>query len=223
MTTKEATIANKTDVMLSTVANNPYAVGYVSIGSLSSSVKAVPIEGVIPTSANVKNGSYIISRPFNIAVGGAASDLAADFISFIMSAEGQSVVSGGYVAIDESAAAYSGSKPSGKLVVAGSSSVSPVMEQLIEAYNAINASATIELQTSDSTAGMTAAIEGNCDIGMASRALTDAELETLTATEIAIDGIALIVNNENTISDISKEQVKSIFTGETTEWSAVIN
>ncbi|MGN0149666.1 MAG: substrate-binding domain-containing protein [Clostridia bacterium] len=218
-TTTEAIIANKTDVMLTNVAGDEYAIGYVSLGSLSSSVKAVKIDGTEATPENVKNGTYKIARPFNIATKAEISDTAKDFIDFILSREGQEVVTNGYIPVNDSAQAYSGSKPAGKIVVAGSSSVSPIMEKLKEAYLAVNTNAEIEIQTSDSTSGMNGAIEGTCDIGMASRDLKDSELAELTPTAIALDGIAVIVNNQNPIANLTSDSVKTIFTGEVTSWS----
>ncbi len=220
-TTAEAVIANKTDVMLTNVSGDEYGIGYVSLGSLSSSVKALKVDGVEATAENIKNGTYKVARPFNIATKAEISEVAQDFIDFILSSEGQEIVSNGYIKVDDAAQPYAGAKPAGKVVVAGSSSVSPVMEKLKEAYLAVNTNAEIELQTSDSTAGMTGAIEGTCDIGMASRDLKDSEKETLTATAIALDGIAIIVNPANPIENITSEQVKNIFTGATTMWSEV--
>ncbi|MCC8169535.1 MAG: extracellular solute-binding protein, partial [Oscillospiraceae bacterium] len=220
-TTSEAIIANKTDIMLANVSGDDYAIGYVSLGSLSNSVKALNIDGTEATADNVKNGTYTIARPFNIATKAEISETAQDFIDFILSAEGQEVVSDGYIPVDDSAPAYSGSMPSGKIVVSGSSSVSPIMEKLKEAYLAVNTNASIEIQTSDSTSGMNGAMEGTCDIGMASRDLKDSELAELTPTEIALDGIAVIVNNANPINDITSDTVKSIFTGEIEAWSEV--
>ncbi len=220
-TTVEAIIANKTDVVMTTVAGNPYSIGYISLGSLNENVKAVKIDGVEATGSNIKNGSYPVARPFNIATKGTPSDLAQDFINYILSADGQTIVSGGYIAVEEGAAAYDGSMPAGKLVIAGSSSVSPVMEKLVEGYLQVNTAADIEIQTSDSSAGMTAAIDGTCDIGMASRALKDSELAELTPTVIAMDGIAVIVNKENPTDNIASDAVTSIFIGETTTWDAL--
>ena len=219
MTTKEAVIAKQTDVMMQNIVGDKYAIGYISLGSLNDTVKALQIDGVDATAENVKNGSYSIARPFNLATKGAPTGLAKDFIDFIMSAEGQNVIAGSYIAIADDAAPYAGDKPSGKIVVAGSSSVTPVMEKLKEAYIEINPDATIEIQQSDSSAGMTGAIDGTCDIGMASRDLKESELTELTPIQIALDGIAVIVNNENPFSSLTSEQVKSIFTGETTVWS----
>lgn len=220
-TTSEAVIANKTDVMLTNISGNEYGIGYVSLGSLSSSVKAIKVDGVEATPDNIKNGTYKAARPFNIATQAEISEVAQDFIDFILSAEGQEIVSDGYIKVDDNAAPYAGTMPSGKVVVAGSSSVSPVMEKLKEAYLAVNTNAEIELQTSDSTAGMTGAIEGTCDIGMASRDLKDSEKESLTATAIALDGIAIIVNPVNPIDNVTSENVKDIFTGIITTWSEV--
>lgn len=221
MTTDEAIIANKTDVMLTNVAGDEYGIGYVSLGSLSNAVKAVKVDGVEATAENIKNGTYKVSRPFNIATKDGLSEVAQDFIDFILSQEGQEVVSGDYIPVSEDAAPYAGTMPAGKIVVAGSSSVSPVMEKLKEAYLAVNTNATIEIQTNDSTAGMTAAIDGTCDIGMASRELKDSELEQLTPTQIALDGIAVIVNPENPVEDLSTEAIKDIFMGNTLTWSEV--
>jgi phosphate transport system substrate-binding protein len=221
LTTKEAIITNKTDVMLSNIASDPYAIGYVSLGSLSEHIKVLSIDGVSATADNVKNGSYKVSRPFIIATKGAPEGLAKDFIDFIFSIEGQEVVSHGYVSVDDSAPAYRGRRPAGKITVAGSSSVTPVMEKLKEAYLEVNPNAVIEIQMSDSTAGMTAAIDGTCDIGMASRRLKGRELETLSGLTIALDGIAVIVNPNNPFSDMTSGQVKEIFTGKDITWNDV--
>lgn len=224
MTTEEAQITNNTSVMMTTVAGDEYAIGYISLGSLDDSVKAVKIDGAEATAENVKSGTYKVSRPFNIA---AKEDLdnevAKDFISFIMSEEGQAVVEENhYIAMDD-VKPFEGTSPSGKAVVGGSSSISPVMEKLIEAYKAVNANAEIELQTTDSTTGMTSALGGSYDIGMASRELKDTEIsEGLKATVIATDGIAVIVNENSTIDELSSEQVKSIYTGEFLTWDEVV-
>lgn len=218
-TTEEAIITNSTDVMLTSVASDTYAIGYVSLGSLNSTVKAVKIDGTEATAENIKSGTYAIARPFNIATAGEVSDAAQDFINFIMSAEGQAVVTeNGYIGADDMAAFEPG-RAAGKVVVGGSSSVSPVMEKLIEAYKAINADAEIELQASDSTTGMTGVADGTLDIGMASRELKDTEIEAgLAETKIAMDGIAVIVNQENPADDLSVETVMNIFTGELYTW-----
>lgn len=221
-TAASAVTVNGTEAVITNVKGNDAAIGYISLGSLNDSVKAAKIENVEATAENVKSGDYKISRPFNIAYKGELEGLAKDFVDFIMSADGQKVVAdNGYVTVSENAA-YSGSKPSGKIVVAGSSSVSPVMEKLIEAYKAVNTGADIELQTNDSSAGMTAAIEGTCDIGMASRALKDKEASELKSETIAKDGIAVIVNTSNTLDSLTLDQVKAIYTGETKVWSDVI-
>ena len=220
-TTEEAIITNSTDVMLTSVAGDAYAIGYVSLGSLNDTVKAVKIDGAEATVENIKSGTYKIARPFNIATKGEVSEAAQDFINYIMSGDGQKVISdNGYIG-DDSAAAFESNGAEGKVVVGGSSSVSPVMEKLIEAYKAVNANVEIELQTSDSTTGMTGAADGTLDIGMASRELKDSETEEgLTATKIAMDGIAVIVNQENPVEDLSSDTVKGIFTGGTTTWDA---
>jgi phosphate transport system substrate-binding protein len=221
-TTVEAAVTNSTSVMMTTVSGDPYAIGYISMGSLSDTVKTLEIDGAAASVDNIKSGSYKISRPFNIATKGDISANAQDFIDFIMSADGQKVIEdSGYISVSD-AAAYSGGMDTGKVVVAGSSSVSPVMEKLKEAYMALNPGVTVEVQTSDSTTGMTSTIEGICDIGMASRELKDSELaEGLSSTVIAMDGIAVIVNNGNPLTGLTSEQVMQIFTGAVTEWSAV--
>ena len=223
MTTEDAQITNSTAVMLSTVAGDTYAIGYVSLGSLNDNVKAVQVEGVTASAENVANGSYVLARPFNIAYKEEAlSELGRDFVAFVMSAEGQAIIdANGYVGSAD-APAYAGTAPEGKLVIAGSSSVSPVMEKLIEAYAAVNANAKLELQTSDSTTGMTSAIDGTCDIGMASRALKAEEAEQLTSVSIAMDGIAVIVNLENPVDELSVEQIGGVFLGEITAWNELV-
>lgn len=219
-TTDTAEITNSTSVMMTTIAGNESAIGYISLGSLNDSVKALEIDGAKASVENIKNGSYKISRPFNIATKENISDVAKDFISFIMSEEGQAVVEkNGYIS-KGSSGKYQGAKPSGEITVAGSSSVTPVMEKLKEAYMAINTNATIKVQQNDSTTGMQSTIDGVCDIGMASRELKDSEIEKgLKGTVIAMDGIAVIVNNKSEVSSLTSEQVKAIFTGEQTEWA----
>ena len=221
-TTDEAAITNSTAVMLTSVAGDNYAIGYVSLGSLNDSVKAVKIDGADATVANINNGSYKISRPFNIAVKEGLSPVAQDFVNFIISDDGQKIIAANkYIKIQDTKA-YSSNKASGKVVVAGSSSVSPVMEKLIEAYKGVNPNAKIELQTSDSTTGVTNAINGTCDIGMVSRALKDSEkAKGVQEITIAIDGIAVIVNKLNPVANMTKTQVEQIFTGNITKWSAV--
>ena len=223
MTTDDAQITNSTSVMLTTVAGDDYAIGYVSLGSLNDAVKALKIDGEEATEQNIKDGKYKICRPFNIATKkGADNEVAKDFIAYIMSKEGQQVISdNGYIG-DDSAEAYAGSKPSGKAVVGGSSSVSPVMEKLIEAYKKVNTGAEFELQTTDSTTGMTSAIDGSYDIGMASRELQDEEKDKLDSQVIATDGIAVIVNKNNTTDELSSDQVKTIYTGDATTWDEVV-
>ena len=221
-TTEEANITNSTEVMLTSVAGDEYAIGYVSLGSLNDTVKALKIDGAEATAENIKAGTYKIARPFNIATKGDATGLAADFINYIMSDEGQKVIEdNGYIS-QGSNGAFTSDGSTGKIVVAGSSSVKPVMEKLIEAYKAINKDAEIELQESDSTTGMIAAMEGTCDIGMASRELKDSETEGgLTAQVIAMDGIAVVVNNSNPMDEMSSDNVKDIFTGAVTTWDEV--
>jgi len=222
MTTEDAEITNSTSVMLTSVAGNPGAIGYVSLGSLNDTVKAASIDGVAPSTDGVKDGSYKIARPFNIILSAKAGDAAKAFVDFILSADGQKVVTDhGYVSVGEPAP-FAGSTVAGKIVVAGSSSVTPIMEKLKEAYIALNPNAEIEVQQSDSTTGIQSTIDGICDIGMASRALKDSETAAgLTPTTIAMDGIAVIVNLESAVSALTSEQVRSIYTGETTDWSAI--
>lgn len=221
-TSEEATVTNSTEVMLTTVAGDDYAIGYVSLGALNDSVKALKVDGAEATADNIKAGTYKIARPFNIATKGDPTGLAADFIKFILSDEGQAVIeNGGYIS-QESAGAFESDGSKGKIVVGGSSSITPIMEKLIEAYQAINADAEIELQEFDSTTGMTGAADGTFDIGMASRELKDSELEEgLKPQVIGIDGIAVVVNNNNPMEEITSEAVKAIFTGETTVWDEI--
>lgn len=220
-TTDEASITNSTSVMMTTVAGNEYAIGYISLGSLGDTVKAVKINGVAPSVENIMAGSYEIVRPFNIATKADLSEIAQDFIDFILSSEGQAVVEEtGFIAVAD-AQNFTTQKPEGKVIVAGSSSVTPVMEKLKEEYLIFNPNAAIEIHQSDSSTGMSSAIEGICDIGMASRELKDSEKAQLNETVIAMDGIAVIVNNNNELDDLTKEQVKDIFTGEITFWNEI--
>ena len=223
MITLDAQTTNSTSVMMTTVSENEYAIGYISLGALDESlVKAIKIDGVDATAENIENGSYKVSRPFNIAVSNNLDNpVATDFISFIMSTEGQAVVSEeGYIPVAD-VTDYAGSAPEGSCVVGGSSSVTPLMEKLIEAYAEVNPNASIELQQSDSTTGMTSAIEGSYDIGMASRELKEEEAAELDSTVIATDGIAVIVNQNNPTDDMTVDQVKSIYLGDVTTWDAI--
>ena len=222
-TTVEATVTNNTSVMMTTVANDEYAIGYISLGSLNDTVKAVKIDGVDASVENIKNGTYTVNRPFNLAVQGELSEAAQDFLNYIMSAEGQAVIEEeGYIKIDEAAVSFESNGAEGKVVVAGSSSVTPVMEKLKEAYAAINTNVTIEINTNDSSTGVSSAIEGTCDIGMASRALKDTETaEGVNEVTIAKDGIAVIVNNNNPVEDLETETVKNIYVGDILTWSEI--
>ena len=222
MTTDTASISNSTSVVMTSVAQNTSAIGYISLGSLNDSVKALKIDGAEATVANIKSGAYTIARPFNIATKGAVSAVTKDFIDFILSSDGQKIVeSKGYISVDSNGS-YKAMKPAGKIVVAGSSSVTPVMEKLKEAYLELNTNAQIEVMLSDSTTGMNSAVEGICDIGMASRAVKSSELEKgLAAIVIAIDGIAVIVNNDSPVDSLTSAQVTDIYTGKTTTWSQI--
>lgn len=222
-TTDTAAVTNSTSVMMTTISGDPYAIGYISLGSMNDTVKAVRIDGVDATVENIKNGTYKIARPFNIATKEGISDTAQDFIDFIMSSDGQGVIEdNGYISVSE-AVPYSGQAASGKIVISGSSSVTPVMEKLKEAYILKNPDVAIEIQQSDSSTGISDAIDGTCDIGMASRELKDSETEKgLTPTVIAMDGITVIVNNESPVSELTSDQVKEIFTGNAVNWSDIL-
>ena len=222
MTTDMAEITNSTAVMLLTVTGNKNAIGYISLGSLSNDVKAVSVDGVAATVDNINNGTYKVSRPFNIAVKEDLSELAADFIAFIMSDEGQAIIEEkGYIQV-QSNGAYTPCGLQGTIVVAGSTSVAPVMEVLADKYKELNSGVTIEIQQTGSSAGMTSTINGACDIGMASREVKESELaEGLIPTVIAMDGIAVIVNNDSSVTNLTSEQIKGIYTGEITDWNDV--
>ena len=221
-TTLDASITNSTEVMMTTVSGNDYAIGYASLGSLNDTVKAVKVGGVEATADNINAGTYTLARPFNIVTGDSVSEVAQDFINYIMSEDGQKIISdNGYIEV-ENTGSFTSSKVKGSIVVAGSSSVTPVMEKLKEAYAKVNSNASIEIQESDSTTGMNSAAEGTCDIGMASRDLKDSETGAgLTPTVIAKDGIVVIVNNENKVDNMTKAQVNDVFRGTITDWSAI--
>lgn len=223
-TTDNAAVTNSTSVMMTSVAGDLYSIGYTSLGSMNDAVKvkAISIDGAEATVENIKNGTYKIARPFNIATKEGLNDTAQDFIDFIMSADGQTVIEeNGYISVSD-AGAYGGKMDSGKIVISGSSSVTPVMEKLKEAYLEKNPNVTIEIQQSDSSTGMSDAIDGTCDIGMASRELKDSEKEKgLTAIVIAMDGITVIVNNDCPINGLTSGQVKDVFTGNAVNWSDI--
>ena len=221
MTTVDAVITNSTAVMLTSVAGDPAAIGYVSMGSLNETVKAVSVDGNAATVEGIKDGSYTLSRPFVVTTFGEVGEIAQDFLNYIMSAEGQAIINEeGYIAIDDAAAAYAAAGVSGEITVGGSSSVTPVMEKLAEAYMALNPDVTVVVQQSDSTTGVTGTIEGTVDLGMASRALkAEEEEQGVVGTTIAMDGIAVIVNLENDTENLTTEQIMNIYTGAITDWS----
>ena len=221
MTTVDAVITNSTAVMLTSVAGDPAAIGYVSMGSLNETVKAVSVDGNAATVEGVKDGSYTLSRPFNVTTYGEVGEIAQDLLNYIMSAEGQAIINEeGYIAIDDAAEAYTAAGVSGEITVGGSSSVTPVMEKLAEAYMALNPDVTVVVQQSDSTTGVTGTIEGTVDLGMASRALkAEEEEQGVVGTTIAMDGIAVIVNLENDTENLTTEQIMNIYTGAITDWS----
>ena len=222
MTTAAAATQNSTNGVMTAVANDETAIGYISLGSLNDTVKAVTVDGVEATSENVSNGTYTLARPFNIVTNGEATDpVAVDFIGYCMSADGQALATEeGYIGGE--GAEYTSTQPSGSITVGGSSSVSPLMEKLIEAYGEVNPNATIGMLTTDSTTGVTGALDGTYTIGMASRELKDTETaEGATATVLAMDGIAVVVNPANTTANLTVDQIKSIYTGETTVWADV--
>lgn len=221
ITSAEST--NSTSVMLTTVQGNKAAIGYVSLGSLDETkVKALKVDGNSATAENVKSGEYKIARPFNVATKGDATGVASDFLTFILSEDGQKVVEdNGYISQGNNGK-YTASNQSGKITVGGSSSVTPVMEKLKEAYVKLNPNVKIDVQQSDSTSGMTGTKDGVYDIGMASRELKDSEKKAgLVPTVIAMDGIAVIVNKDNAVDNITSEQILKIYTGEITLWSEV--
>ncbi|MDR2601925.1 MAG: substrate-binding domain-containing protein [Spirochaetaceae bacterium] len=230
LTTKEAVIAKQTDIMMSIVSHDLYAIGYISAGSLNSTVKYISIEGAAPQAEAVKNGSYPVSRPFYIAAlkdNPAEKNTARDFTAFMLSREGQNIASKNYVPVNESAAPYESSFLEGsdepvKITVGGSSSVAPLMEKLVEEYIKINPKAVIEMQISDSSTGLNSVLSGALDIGLSSRDLKESELEKLSPVKIAVDGIAVIVNKDNPLANASKAQVRAVFTGESPVWSDVI-
>lgn len=220
-TKKDALICKSTDVVLTQVSGDKNAIGYISFGSLNDTVKALKVEGVEPSTATIESGDYKIVRPFNIAVKDGLSDAAQDFENYILSSDGQDVIEGaGYIKIDKSAAAFSSNNASGKVVVSGSSSVTPVMEKLAESYQKVNTNVTIDVQQSDSSTGIKDAINGTSDIGMASRDISDDELsQGIRSVTIAQDAIAVIVNKDNSVDDISMDDIKAIYTGTKTTWS----
>lgn len=221
-TTSSAVVTNSTSVMMTTVAGDPASIGYISLGSLNDTVKAVKIDGVAPSAEGVKDGSYKVARPFNVVTNDNISEVAQDFLNFIMSAEGQEVVDADYVSVADNAESYTASGKSGKVVVAGSSSVTPIMEKLAEAYEALNPDVKVEVQQSDSSTGVQSTIDGTCDLGMASRELKDSELsQGVKPVVVAMDGIAVIVNTGSSIDDLTTDQVKGIFTGDITDWSEI--
>lgn len=222
-TSEEADITNSTEVMLTSIAGNKYAIGYVSLGSLNKTVKALKIEGVSPSVSSIKNGTYKISRPFNIVTKQTGlSENASDFIRFILSSDGQAIVeANGYISATQNPA-YIATGKKGKITVAGSSSVTPVMEKLAEAYEKLNPEIKIEVQMSDSTTGVNSTLNGVCEIGMASRELKDSEkAKGALQIKIAIDGIAVIINKENPTESASIQSVKDLYIGTISKWGDV--
>lgn len=219
-TSKKAEVTNSTGVMITTVANSKNAIGYISLGSLNNSVKAVKIDGVAPSVENINNKTYTVFRPFNLAIS-SDNELVNDFLGYTSSNQAKSIIQkAGYIALYDNE--FSSKKPSGKIVVAGSSSITPLMEKLKESYKSLNPNATIEIQQSDSTTGINSAIEKIANIAMVSREFKDSELKNGLKTQVlALDGLAVIVNKANPIDSLSKDSVKKIFTGDITTWEKV--
>lgn len=217
-----AGISNSTAVMFQQVKGDKRGIGYVSLGSLNKDVKSLKIDGADATVENIENGTYKVSRPFNIVTKDSLSEVAQDFVDFILSSNGQAVIAKkGYITVSDKGA-YVPKNLSGTVKISGSSSVSPVMDALKDEYKKLNPNVTIELQTSDSGTGVSDAVAGTSDIGMASRALKDSETaKGVHGTVIATDGIAVIVNNENTIDSLTSEQVKEIFMGTLRSWDEI--
>ncbi len=224
-TVDTAVITNSTSVAMTSVSEDKASIGYISLASLNDTVKALKIDGVEPTVKNIQKGEYPIARNFNLVTGDNLSELGKDFINYILSTEGQKTVSeNGYIELTE-AGKYETSdavKEGGKITIGGSSSVTPLMEKLAEAYKKINPKVEVMVQQSDSTTGVTSAIDGSVDIGMASRDLKDTETsQGVKATVIAKDGIAVIVHKDSKQEELTLEQVKDIFTGKITKWSEI--
>ena len=222
MTTEAAAVQSSTNGVMTAVANDATAIGYISLGSLNDTVKAVTVDGVKAGADTVKDGSYTLARPFNIVTNGDATDpVAVDFIAYCLSADGQALATDkGYIGSEGEA--FTSAQPAGKIVVGGSSSVAPLMEKLVEAYKTVNPNAEIEHLTTDSTTGVSGALDGSYTIGLASRDLKDSETEAgAKATVLAMDGIAVVVNPENPIENLTVDQIKSIYVGEVTTWDEV--
>ncbi|WP_294809068.1 substrate-binding domain-containing protein [uncultured Gemmiger sp.] len=222
MTTEAAAVQSSTNGVMTAVANDATAIGYISLGSLNDTVKAVTVGGVAAGADTVKDGSYTLARPFNIVTNGDATDpVAVDFIAYCLSADGQALATDkGYIGSEGEA--FTSAQPAGKIVVGGSSSVAPLMEKLVEAYKTVNPNAEIEHLTTDSTTGVSGALDGSYTIGLASRELKDSEKEAGTkATVLAMDGIAVVVNPENPVENLTVDQIKSIYVGEVTTWDEV--
>lgn len=223
MTRGDAEISNSTNGVMMSVAGNVDAIGYISLGSLNDTVKALDVNGVECSVADIKSVDYVVARPFNVCYQQAKLDgnaAAKDLIAFIESDDGQKIIAdNGYIAID-STGAYAPSGVTGAISLNGSTSVGPIMEKLCEAYKALNPDVSIDIQQTGSGAGITSVTEGTCDIGMSSRELKQEELDAgLTEMKIADDGIAVIVNLENPIENITSDEVMKIYTGEINNWS----
>lgn len=217
--TKEASVENNTSTIITSVQDDKYAIGYISLGSLSDSVKPVKIDGIAPTAENIQNGTYKVKRSFNIITKkGNHEDVLVDFIDFVFSKQGQKIVSTHYVPVDSNASAYAGNKPAGTIIIGGSSSVAPIMEKIVEEYRTINPNAKVELQVNDSTTGISKTLEGAYDIGISSRSLKQTEGHKLSEQEFALDGIVIIVNKKNSFDNLSKQDVKNIYLGKTNKW-----
>lgn len=221
LTTQEAVIQNNTEAVMTAIAGDKNAIGYISLGSLKGTVKALKVDGAEANAENVSNGSYKISRPFNIVTSGTLDDATQDFINYILSEDGQQIVeTSGYIRTSEEIKDYKSTNPKGNIAIAGSSSVTPVMEKLVEGYKAINTDVKIQVNMSDSTSGVQSVKDGIAQVGMVSRELKDSEKD-LDNTIIALDGIAVIVNKDNSLDDIKLDDIKGIYSEEITDWSEV--
>lgn len=215
-------ITSSTFVVIKSVAGDKNAIGYVSLGTLAGDIKALKINGTAPSAENIENGTYPLVRTFNIVDRGDLTAEAQDFVDFVMSAEGREIIEKeGYVAAGEADSPEKSEKDSrkGRIVIAGSTSVAPLMDVLADKYMKYHPKVKIEIQQTGSGAGITSVLAGACDIGISSRELTEEEMaKGARASAIARDGIVVIVNQENETEDMTIDEIRDIFTGRRTVW-----
>ena len=213
LTTDNSMVINSTNGVLKAVGVDKTAIAYVSLTALDDSVKAIKIDGVSPNKTTIESGEYKLQRPFGLVYKkDSAKDLSKDFLEYVKSKSAKNLIEDeGLLAITNEKE-YKSKNLKGKLTITGSSSLSSIVEKLAENYEKLNKNVEVEVLSNESLTGLKNVKDNVVDIAMVSNKLQD---ENLFSEIFAIDGIAIIVNKDNTqINDLTMEQLRDIYRGE---------